>query len=214
MLNREELRNIFDSEISKNEDAFEVFCKGYELAKKKKKSKYSYDIVSKYFVYDETSPSCVRTVKGGTCGRISNLGYYSFTVLDSDKVIGSFIAQRIVCALHGIDVEGKVVDHIDGDKLNNKITNLRAVSVKENSRNMKIRENNWYGISGLHFVEKKGIPYFVATGYVNNRRINKVFNIKRLGIMPAFCSAVEYRKYLIQEAEKDGILYSDRHKNL
>jgi hypothetical protein len=44
----------------------------------------------------------------------------------------------------------EVVDHIDGDTLNNKWSNLRACSQRENCCNQRIRENNRSGRKGAH----------------------------------------------------------------
>lgn len=211
---KEELRNIFMEEISPNDDLFEVFCKGYELGKEKK-DKYSYDIVSKYFVYDETSPSCVKTVKGGSCGTVNKQGYYNFTILDDNKVIGQFLAHRLVMVLHHADIFDMLVDHVDGDPFNNKYSNLRVVNHKQNSRNRKLRVTNWYGVSGVYCREhnsKTDITCFVTSCYVNDKRHEKSFNIRKMGIMEAFAAAVKYREDLLQEAQKDGNLYTARHK--
>ena len=202
-------------EISPNDDLFDVFCKGYELGKQKK-DKYSYDVVSKYFVYDESSPSCVRTAKGGTCGTVNKQGYYNFTIIDDNKVVGQFLAHRVVMVLKGISIDGMLVDHIDGDPLNNKYSNLRVVNHKQNSRNRKPRSTNWYGISGVYsriiFKKGKAFSYFMSSCYVGETRYEKAFGIKRLGIMEAFAAAVKYREDLLLEAEKDGNLYTERHK--
>ncbi len=45
------------------------------------------------------------------------------------------------------------VDHIDGDKTNNKIENLRAATKEENCRNQKVRSTNKSGYKGVKWVE-------------------------------------------------------------
>ncbi len=50
----------------------------------------------------------------------------------------SFKAHRLAFALvHGADHLGDCIDHIDGDRLNNRISNLRVVAPRVNSENRR-----------------------------------------------------------------------------
>jgi hypothetical protein len=58
-------------------------------------------------------------------------------------------AHRAIVALH----EGewpKVVDHIDGDKTNNRLSNLRSVTTRENAMNGGFRRDNTSGVTGVY----------------------------------------------------------------
>lgn len=60
----------------------------------------------------------------------------------------SYRAARLVYKLcHGVDADQ--VDHIDGDRTNNKIANLRNVSGQQNQQNMKRCSRNTSGITGV-----------------------------------------------------------------
>jgi len=47
---------------------------------------------------------------------------------------------------------GKIVDHRDGDPLNNKRSNLRYATRGQNSRNVPVPKNNTTGFKGVHWL--------------------------------------------------------------
>lgn len=68
----------------------------------------------------------------------------------------NFTAQRVVFAIvHGRWPHG-MVDHIDGDKLNNRAENLRDVPQSINLRNAAGKSNNRSGITGVSYRSDRG----------------------------------------------------------
>lgn len=51
--------------------------------------------------------------------------------------------------MYGPDIKGGTTDHIDGDKMNNRRSNLRKCSPAENSRNTLLAKNNTSGFKGV-----------------------------------------------------------------
>jgi hypothetical protein len=117
-----------------------------------------------YFYYDRSSPSSlkwkvdVRTgknlnrvivAKGDDAGCIfeANGRLYWRVRLDGKATF----VHRVVHYLFNGSLESKmIIDHIDGDGLNNNINNLRVVSHGINSRNKSKSKNNSSGITGVH----------------------------------------------------------------
>jgi len=63
-------------------------------------------------------------------------------------------AHRVIWAMHTGAWPVEHVDHINGDSLDNRIENLRAVSQAQNSWNSKTRSNNTSGYKGVSWDKK------------------------------------------------------------
>lgn len=61
-------------------------------------------------------------------------------------------------------------DHINGDKLDNRKSNLRTVDHRANSINRKIQPNNTSGVRGVYFV--KSCPGWLASIQVRGKQIH------------------------------------------
>ena len=177
---------------------------------------------SKYFYYDETSPTFLRhkidkyggknnkvlaMPKDSVAGNIKKDGYVNVKLKNS-----SYKAGRIILQLHGAEVDSNVVvDHIDGNKTNNQITNLRVVEVVKNTRNRKIPITNSSGTCGVHTIVENGITYVRSQYSKNGKQVTTRFNVDKLGIMVAFRDAVIHRQKMIEELNTQGAGYTERH---
>lgn len=66
-------------------------------------------------------------------------------------------ASRMVMTLLGVDIEDRVVDHINGDKLNNTTFNLRVGTDADNLKNRP-------GATGVHQHRRKFVARITANG--------------------------------------------------
>lgn len=65
-------------------------------------------------------------------------------------------AHRVIwCWVHGAWPDGQV-DHINGDRSDNRMQNLRVVEHKHNQRNMKLARNNTSGVTGVRLRPELG----------------------------------------------------------
>ena len=96
-----------------------------------------------------------------------------------------FSIHRIIYTMHNPDFDQSLsIDHIDGNPLNNKIENLRAVTHKQNLRNQKLRNTNTSGVMGVY---KHGDDSWTA-----RIKVDGVFMY--LGLFKDFNEAVKVRK--------------------
>jgi hypothetical protein len=67
-----------------------------------------------------------------------------------------YYAHRIIWEIHnGAIPEGMLLDHIDGNGLNNKIENLRLVDHIGNKKNLPINYRNTSGVTGVYWNKQR-----------------------------------------------------------
>jgi len=180
---------------------------------------------------DETSPSGLRHArdvtygngdtlfrarKGDVAGSISQNKYYAYR----SSRHGTFQVHRIVWILHyGSDIPlDCLIDHIDGNGLNNKISNLRLLKEPMNTRNAKIYSNNTTGIVGVYFDAKRWKDKNTVRNYwkaswmeLDGTQKTKAFSIEKFGLLPAMKMACECRLNEIEKLNAQGAGYTERH---
>jgi len=81
--------------------------------------------------------------KGNKAGRLHKNGYFRTSI--AKKL---YTNHRLIFLYH-YGYLPKFVDHIDGNKLNNKIENLREATISQNAQNSKKPNNNKSGVKGV-----------------------------------------------------------------
>jgi hypothetical protein len=88
---------------------------------------------------------CPRVAAGSVAGYKNRHGYIKVEVLGR-----VFPVQKIIWEIHfGRVPEGLIVDHIDGDRDNNRIENLRLADHSQNAWNRGISKANTSGFKGV-----------------------------------------------------------------
>ena len=105
-------------------------------------------------------------VSGSPAGCITEDGYRRVTTGRR-----SYLVHRLIWMLVYGAWPTNTIDHINGDKLDNRITNLRDVTRKTNKENMrKPRKDNTVGVLGVHW--HKYMKKFQASIRTNGERIH------------------------------------------
>lgn len=150
----------------------------------------------------------------GTVKNKDNKAWNVSIALPHNSKSVSYKLHRIIMVLQGNSVNGKVIDHINGNSSDNTLSNLRVTSIKSNSRNCKVQDNSPYGIAGIGMQQDKlGNSYFISRHMSNGVRVQQSFPILKLGVMEAFKQATIARQQaiaVINAAEEDS-QYTDRH---
>ena len=182
---------------------------------------------NKYLEYDETSPSClrwkveIRTGKnynrvlvspGDEAGCFPGGDCYWTVRLDNK----SYTVHTVIYEMFfGPIPKGKVIDHINGIKTDNRVSNLRVVDRRTNQRNMKQPSTNTTGATGVSFnMVNNGRNGRYRATYVDEFGIThgKNFSVKKCGSKEeALNLACKWRKDMIEESNNRGAGYSDRH---
>lgn len=185
----------------------------------------------KLVYYDEASPSCLRVLNdlyrgmyysvlhvkaGDVFGSLHHSGYWR-TSTAKTKGIKSYACHRIVWELFNGEIPtGYQIDHINGDRGDNRISNLRLVERKINARNQKIPSNNSSSVMGVSkFVKKRGLKCYVSWvaqwTRLDGKRGSKSFLVSKYGNEEAFRLACEHRNKAMAELNEQGAGYTDRH---
>ena len=117
-------------------------------------------LLRELLLIDESSPSGLRwKVKtarriqvNDVAGTLKTDRYWYVRLNGSD-----YLAHRIIFYIyHGTEPGGLQIDHIDRNKSNNRIDNLRLVDRSSNQRNIGLNSRNKSGCKGVYFHRGEG----------------------------------------------------------
>ena len=135
------------------------------------REKINPEILKEYFTYDQNTGKLYwrvfrnsQAMKNQEAGGVGTGGYRRV------KIMGRLYPNsHIVFALCYGRYPDKFLDHVDQDKLNNRIDNLREATRPENGFNRGKNKNNSSGFKGVNYHKKDKL--FVARIGVENNRV-------------------------------------------
>lgn len=165
--------------------------------------------VREYLAYSEESPSCLiwkkspssKIIIGSTAGCLSKIGTSTEWQV---RLQGRLLkGHRVVMYLHK-DFDMKlVVNHINCDPKDNRISNLEVCTKSQNNqrqschKNIKVKKHNTSGVTGVreHIMQGKYL-YASVEVKLNDVRYRKLFPYSKYGKELAWELAIEYRNSL------------------
>jgi hypothetical protein len=132
-------------------------------------------------------------------GSIDSVGYNRVSLSKDGKEIKKrvhrFIAQMLIPNPNNLSD----VDHINHNRLDNRLENLRWVSHRDNGRNQSMSKKNTSGEQGVGFYKYGKYPYWYAHWKDNQKKQkSKAFSISIYGD-DAKQLAIDYRKKMVDE---------------
>lgn len=128
--------------------------------------------------------------------RVEKAGYKYVLLMYLGQLYRNRVHRLVAEAFLEYNEERYIVDHIDRNRQNNNLTNLRWVTRQENSWNKKMRDNK----TGYQYVTKVGNKYYP----IKTRGLG-LFNTAE----EAYNAAINYRKEhhtIYKEMVKNGII--------
>lgn len=114
------------------------------------------------------------------------------------RILGqAYKAHRVAWAVHYGAWPVNFIDHINGNRTDNRIGNLRDVTKAENARNQRLHSTNTSGVAGVSFKSDRNVW---------RARISIDGNMRTIGTFASFEDAVNARK-----AAEAALGYHDNH---
>jgi len=151
------ISEIFDVECNQNIEEFDTNSFRPSLTQEYLQKIFDYRDGHLYYKTIKNINFGIGTKAGGV-----DKGYYYIKV---DRV--KYSAHRLIFLYHHGYLP-EFIDHIDNDRLNNRIKNLRAATKSQNNQNAKIRKDNTSGIKGVSW--HKRVKKWVALCQTNGKQ--------------------------------------------
>lgn len=183
--------------------------------------KHDLEKMREYFNYDESSKTCLRYLRGNKSinpvykrMRGDEAGYnlktgsgesYYMITLDSQRIL---VHRLIYMLFYGEIPEGFVINHKNNDSLDNRISNLEAVTQATNSRRTYKHRNESTGTYEWCFKNKGKILWYSVACWTeeDGKRRTKIFSHLKFGKEQATQLAIDFRKQKIQELSHLGYI--------
>ena len=117
------------------------------------------EVLKWLFRYDSESGKLykIRESSGKLCNpereinALTSNGYLRVTITDRNGLKKLFLVHQLIYYMVSNVEPLSIVDHINGDKMDNRFENLKLSNESLNQRNRKMQSNNTSGITGIYW---------------------------------------------------------------
>lgn len=128
---------------------------------------------------------------GKECGGLDRTTGYRKIAMTINGASRFVYSHRLAWFMEHGEIPSGQIDHIDHNKTNNRISNLRDVSRSQNQRNKLMPKNNTSGVTGVAWHKQRG-------KWVAYSRVSGSGKIKHLGLYESISEAeaavIKFRK--------------------
>ncbi len=114
------------------------------LTQSELKSRLHYNSETGIFTYLKQTNNTIKV--GDVAGTLKSHGYIAISV--NNKI---YYAHRLVWLYMYGEFPSNLIDHINGNRSDNSLNNLREANKLQNNRNAKINKNNVSGVKGVYY---------------------------------------------------------------
>lgn len=127
-----------------------------------------------HFQSEKSYKTWTKRFAGSECGspnsKHNKMAYLRFGIKLDGKV-RLFLVHRVIWALCTGSFPSKLIDHLDGDILNNQISNLRDVSNQDNLKNTEMYSHNSSGLTGVSWYDKWSTWFIQGGGVISGNHV-------------------------------------------
>jgi hypothetical protein len=139
-------------------------------------------LISKFFYYDETSHTFIRHVSNHKpAGTKINTGYMHVRCDHGAERAKHYLIHRLVWIMHNGPIpDGVYIDHINGNRSDNRISNLRLATHQQNIGNSRRKEPASGLINFKVITKPNGKQYMYAMVQGESVRVHSMDEAKKV----------------------------------